>query len=135
MHGFDDGGSAGKGYSAVEADDFIRRGSISVRDQRCGGGRVAGAGGCGVAVVSAVSFGGLLLLLLLLELAAIRFLVPLPFAVGTLLVVRVSPRLVLLSLGEKGGRVASRLRDPVVFFSDDLVDDPPAADFGRVRTG
>ena len=54
-----------------------------------------------IVAVSTVSFGGLLLLLLLLELAEIQFRVSLPFAVGTLLVVRVSPRLVLLSLGEK----------------------------------
>lgn len=132
MRAFGAAGSAGNGYSTVEADDATRRVSVSTCDKRCGGGRIVGAGGY---AASTVNFGGLLLLLLLLELAAIRFLVPLPFAVRTLLVVRVSPRLVLLSLGEKGGRVASRLCDPVVLFSDDLVGDPVPADLGEARPG
>jgi hypothetical protein len=58
-----------------------------------------------------------------------------PVAVGTLLEAVASLRSARFGpgVGEECGRVAAGFRNPMMFFSDDLIRDPFAAEFGRLR--
>jgi hypothetical protein len=73
-----------------------------------------------------------LLFLLLFELAAVSFLVPLVFAVGARRVVIVLPWFALFGLGGKCGHASSGLGNSMVFLGNNLISDPFARNQGRI---